>query len=259
VRLGAGEDIAQLFGGQIIALFLNVLPLVIAGDEGIGASQAAELLQAASEAGDKLEVRLMERLSRLRSPAQLRRFDIPSDAIGDVVTREARTADTFVMLRPNGAPQEPEHLVEAVLFGSGRHLFLVPNRRRAKAGFDRVLLAWNGSRESARALAEALPYMHKARTVIVIVVDDEPPAKSRATLGNDAVTHLKHHEIDAVLHHVRTHDRDVGTTLIAEAERHNADLIAMGGYGHSSVQEWLLGGTTQTILHKAPLPLLVAH
>jgi nucleotide-binding universal stress UspA family protein len=259
VRLAAGNDIAELFDSQVIGLFLNILPVVIAADDGIGAARAAELLQAAREAGDKVEARLRERLNRLQKPVELRRFDILSDAAENVVAREARAADTFVALRPNGAPQEPEHLVESVLFGSGRHLFLVPNRRPTKTAFNRIMLAWNGSRESARALAEALPYLHNAAEAAVVVVDDEPPLEARAILGSDAVMHLKHHAVNADLNRVRMRDNDVGMTLIAEARRLKADLIVMGAYGHSRVREWLLGGATYTLLHKAPIPLLIAH
>jgi nucleotide-binding universal stress UspA family protein len=259
VRLAAGNDIAELFDSQVIGLFLNILPVVLAAEDGIGAARAAELLQAAREAGDKVEARLRERLNRLQKPVELRRFDILSDAAENVVAREARAADTFVALRPNGAPQEPEHLVESVLFGSGRHLFLVPNRRPTKTAFNRIMLAWNGSRESARALAEALPYLHNAAEAAVVVVDDEPPLEARAILGSDAVKHLRHHAVNADLHRVRMRDNDVGMTLIAEARRLKADLIVMGAYGHSRVREWLLGGATYTLLHKAPIPLLIAH
>ena len=186
VRLAAVNDIAELFDSQVIGLFLNILPVVIAAEDGIGAARAAELLQAAREAGDKVEARLRERLNRLQKPVELRRFDILSDAAENVVAREARAADTFVALRPNGAPQEPEHLVESVLFGSGRHLFLVPNRRPTKTAFKRIMLDWNGSRESARELAEALPYLHNAAEAAVVVVDDEPPLETKAVLGPQA-------------------------------------------------------------------------
>jgi nucleotide-binding universal stress UspA family protein len=116
--------------------------------------------------------------------------------------------------------------------------------------FERIVLAWNGSRESARALAEALPYMHHAKEVTVVVVDDEPPVELKAALGVDAVTHLKHHEINVILHRVRMRDGDVGATLIAEARRLEANLIVMGAYGHSRVREWLLGGATYTLLQR---------
>jgi nucleotide-binding universal stress UspA family protein len=259
VRLAAANDIADLFQSQVIGLFLNVLPVVIAAEDGIGAIRAAELLQKAREAGDSIEARLTQRLARLQKPMELRRFDILNDAVGDVAAREARAADTFVALRPNGASQEPEYLVESVLFGSGRHIVLVPNRKPTKAMADRILVAWNGTRESARALAEALPYLQKAQQTTVVVVDDEPPTKAQAMLGKDAVNHLKHHGIKAALHYARLRNHDVGATLIAEARRLKADLIVMGGYGHSRLREWLLGGATYELLHRAPVPLLIAH
>jgi nucleotide-binding universal stress UspA family protein len=258
-RLAAANQIAEAFHSQITGLFLNVLPMLIVPEDGVGAARAAELLEKARAAADRIEARLTERLARLQKPMQLRRFDILKEAVGDVAAREARTADAFVALRPNGALSEPEHLVEGVLFGSGRHIFLVPGRKPAKVTFDRVLVAWNGSRESARALAEARPYLHKAKAAVVVVVDDEPPTEGQAVLGKDAVEHLKHHHIKATLHHARLQDHDVGKTLVAEARRLQADLIVMGGYGHSRLREFLLGGATYELLHKAPIPLLLAH
>jgi nucleotide-binding universal stress UspA family protein len=136
---------------------------------------------------------------------------------------------------------------------------LLPARKSTKATFDRVLVAWNGSRESARALAEALPYLHKSKETTVVVVDGDSPAELQAVLGKDAVNHLRHHGITAALHHTALRDNDVGATLIVEAKRLKADLIVMGGYGHSRLREWLLGGVTYDLLHKSPVPLLLAH
>jgi nucleotide-binding universal stress UspA family protein len=259
VRLAAVNDIADLFQGRIIGLFLNELPVLVAEQDGLGAGLAAQLLQKAREAGDKLEAEITQRLARLSKPVELRRYDILDGSAGDVAAREARAADAFVALRPNGAPQEPEYLLESVLFGSGRHIFVVPNRRPTKAKFDRVLVAWNGTRECARAVGEALPYLHKAEEATVVVVDEEPRAELKAVLGKDVVDHLRHHGVETALRHVSIRNRSVGATLIAEARRVNADLIVMGGYGHSRLREWLLGGATYELLHKAPVPLLIAH
>jgi nucleotide-binding universal stress UspA family protein len=259
VRLAAVNDIADLFQGRIIGLFLNELPVLVAEQDGLGAGLAARLLQKAREAGDKLEAEITQRLARLSKPVELRRYDILDGSAGDVAAREARAADAFVALRPNGAPQEPEYLLESVLFGSGRHIFVVPNRRPTKAKFDRVLVAWNGTRECARAVGEALPYLHKAEEATVVVVDEEPRAELKAVLGKDVVDHLRHHGVETALRHVSIRNRSVGATLIAEARRVNADLIVMGGYGHSRLREWLLGGATYELLHKAPVPLLIAH
>ena len=259
VRLAAAENICQAFDGYITGLFLNVLPLIMPPEgDTVAAVESVKIVELARAAGDRTEAILSQRLSQLQRPAEIRRFDVFSGAIADIAAREARAADAFVALRPNGAQQEPENLVEGVLFGSGRHLLLVTDREAAQAPFERVLLAWNGARESARAMAEAMPYMHLAKEVsVVAVVEDE--TEENAGLGSEAVTHLKHHGIEAVLHNPRIRDNGVAATLIAEARRLQADLIVMGGYGHSRLREWLLGGVTHELLHQAPVPLLIAH
>jgi nucleotide-binding universal stress UspA family protein len=260
IRLTAVDQIAELYQGRVIGLFVNVLPVLIPEEgDGVGAIRGAELLQQAHEIGDRLERKLNERLARLQKPVELRRFDVIAGAVADIAAREARSADTFIALRPNGEDREPEDMVEGILFGSGRHLFLVPDRKPTNVSFDRVLLGWNGSRESARAMAEAMPYLHKTKEVLVVVVDDRLPVEADALLGEDAVAHLKHHGINASLHRVVMNGGHVGATLIAEAKQCRADLIVMGGYGHSRLREWLLGGATYEVMHNAPVPLVIAH
>ncbi len=126
-------------------------------------------------------------------------------------------------------------------------------------GIRHVIVAWNGSRESARAVAEALPYLQQAERVTVIVVIEGRDIEYEAVLGTEAVEHLSHHGIDAQLLHVKNERGDVGDTLLDEAQRLHANLVVLGGYSHSRLRERLLGGVTYRLLHQAPLPLLMAH
>ena len=258
-RLAAVDQIAEYFDSHIVGLFLNVLPLLIPTEgDPASAAESVRLIDKARAVGDKVEAKLRQRLARLQKPVELRRFDTFGDAMGGIAAREARTADVFVAMRPNGSSQEPESLIENVLFGAGRHLFLIPERRTAATAFDHVMIAWNGSREAARAVAEALPYLRKAATVSIVIVDDDEPVEDQATLGKDLVEHLQHHGIGATIHRVMKNG-EIGSTLIAESRRLKPDMIVMGGYGHSKLREWLLGGATYEMLHKSPVPLLIAH
>src|SRR4051794_2606783 len=258
IRLAAVAQIAKTFESHVIGLYLNPLPSTVIPADEVSALAAADLLEKAKEAGDKVEALLTKRLHKLERPVEIRRFDVLANDVAAIAAREARAADTFVALRPNGS-MDPDRLLEGVLFGGGRHLYLFPETERPDVTFGRIMIAWNGSREAARAVAEAIPYLHKAKEVAVLVVTDGRPVEQEATLGTDVLNHLKHHRIDAVLVRTESGNSGVGEKLIAEAQGRKADLIVMGGYGHSRLREWLLGGVTYDLMHQSPVPILVAH
>ena len=114
IRLDTAKSLAKTFDGEIIGLFLNPLPLPVSPDLAGAATIQDQLFHLATTAGDAIEADLTARLARLDSPAELRRFDVPLNEMVEVASREARSADTFVALRPNGALEDADHFIEAL-------------------------------------------------------------------------------------------------------------------------------------------------
>lgn len=199
IRMSAALDIVRQFEGHATGLFFSVLPPPPAPIEGdlTGALGIAALMDQARASGDKMEKTIVDRLKRYGVAIELRRFDVLRSDIADVAAREARCADAFVLIRPNGS-QDPDRLVEGILFGSGRHILLVPEVERPKSiVFNRILVAWNASRESTRAVAEAMPYLRIAKDVSVVMVTEEPRKQMEGSVGDAIKKHLKHHGVAA--------------------------------------------------------------
>jgi len=145
--------------------------------------------------------------------------------------------------------------VEAVLFGSGRALLLVPPGRHRQGPIETVLVAWNGSREAARALREGLALMEQAARTVVLVVNPPPDAEPAAELK----THLAHHNVVAEVVTAESEDRPIADVILEEARRVSADLVIMGAYGHTRLREQVFGGATRDMLTAAETPILVAQ
>ena len=124
----------------------------------------------------------------------------------------------------------------------------------------RALLAWDGSREAARAVGDALPLLRLTQAVTVLVVGGhDASSETGAAPGVGIAAHLSRHGIRAEVRNVTTSGMSVPDTILAQATDDGADLLVMGGYGHSRLREMMLGGTTRYMLHHATLPVLLAH
>jgi nucleotide-binding universal stress UspA family protein len=191
----------------------------------------------------------------------LRRFDVYAHEQARVASRESRTADVFLALRLSDVDKTVElhDVVEDILFESGRHLFLVADQKDFGNGFEHAIIAWNRSREAARAVAEALPYLSKTRAVTVVVIDQSAVSDPLAKEGDDLVNYLRHQGISASIHVAKGRGLDTSSALLDVIAEQKADLIVMGGYGHSRLREWLLGGVTYNLLRKSPVSLIIAH
>jgi nucleotide-binding universal stress UspA family protein len=179
----------------------------------------------------------------------------------ELVALHARYADLAILGQTDpDYPGSGAPVPEAVLLGSGRPLLVIPYVGRWDAFGRRVLVAWNGSREAARAVNDALPLLERAEAVTVLAVN---PARGIAGDGDvpaaDIALHLARHGVKAEAAHTMAEDVAVGEILLSRAADFSSDLIVMGGYGHSRLREFVFGGVTRTLLRHMTAPVLLSH
>jgi len=176
----------------------------------------------------------------------------------------ARYADLTILGQPN--EDEPykgptaDAVLVNVLMSSGRPILAVPYAGEFEKVGDRVLVAWNASREATRALNDALPLLRGAKAVTVLAVN---PRHGIAGHGDvpaaDIALHLARHGVKAEAAHTIAQDIGEGDALLSYAADISADLIVCGGYGHSRAREMVFGGVTRTLLREMTVPMLLSH
>ena len=265
-RLSFAEGLAQPFEGHITGVFTNLLP----DSAWLGATDASgtvvqvliEMEDRARAEGDRIFAHLAERLPRLAAVTELRRLEAGVYQIEQDVTALVRSSDVFIMTRPLGPETNGRwaDMLEAVLFDSGRAVIVVPPGYKKTGPIRKLLLAWQDSREAARAVSEALPLIHKAdMTRIVIIEDEKKRMAAHEAPAGDIARHLHRHGAAVEIMPVDLPGRPVSERILKAAHEWAPDLIVMGGYGHSRFREWILGGTTRDMLMHSDIPLLIAH
>jgi len=170
-------------------------------------------------------------------------------------------ADLVVVGRPESAGQtaSPPGLAESLVMSSGRPIIVFPPGGKVSQ-VRRVLVAWNATRESIRAVADAMPLLAKAEAVEVLVADHQRrPEGHGQEPGADIARHLARHGAHVEVRRMSSEGKDVGALLLSQAATFRADLLVMGAYGHSQVREWVFGGVTRTVLYEAGLPVLMSR
>jgi nucleotide-binding universal stress UspA family protein len=172
--------------------------------------------------------------------------------------RMARVYDLSIIgqARPDQAVPE-ELIIEATLFQSGRPVLVVPYIQQAGLKLDRVMVCWDGSRNAARAIADAMPLLQRAGAINVVTV--EPREHQHELAGAEIAQHLARHKLKVELNPIVAKDIDVASTILSYAADSSTDLIVMGGYGHSRLREFVLGGATRGMLKSMTVPTLMSH
>jgi len=230
-----------------MATLSRVLEDLAAGARGTAARERSRIETWLNEVPHKFEIRdlLIETaLMRREVLAHARRADL------SIVTRAARPA----------SDRARADLLDAVLFGSGRPVLLMPPDWRGERLFDTVVIGWDAKREAARAVHDALPLLALARDVVIATVDAKPSSSGHgATPGKDLAAHLARHGVSVRVNNVDGMGRSDGRALLDCAIAVGADMLVLGAYGHGRAEQWLLGGVTRELTLNSPIPLFMSH
>jgi nucleotide-binding universal stress UspA family protein len=177
----------------------------------------------------------------------------------DQFARMARRFDLVIVGQAQPEMSTMEQIIgETTLFESGRPMIMVPYIQKAPFKTDNVMICWDGSRTAARAVADAIPILGKSSRIEIVSVTSER-GKEDEIEGADIGQHLARHGLKVDVHRISRGNIDVADALLSHAADSAADLMVMGGYGHSRLREFVLGGVTRSIFQSMTLPVLLSH
>jgi nucleotide-binding universal stress UspA family protein len=185
-----------------------------------------------------------------------------SASLGGVAEQFGRIARRFdlsiVGQAEPGTSAVEDVIAEAALFESGRPVIVVPYIQKEPLKLDQVMVCWDGSRSAARAIGDAVPLLKKSKRVEIIIVANER-GKQDEIAGADMGAHLARHGLNVEVRRMALGDIDVADVLLSHAADSGCDFIVMGGYGHSRLREFVLGGVTRSIFRSMTVPVLMSH
>lgn len=177
--------------------------------------------------------------------------------INEVVAEHARLHDITVTGCTTGGVLSERAMAEYLLFDSGRPVLVVPPAHNAPYAADLTVIAWDNTRAAARALGDAKPLFDKGQAILLTIDGDK---QLQGDIGPDARSSILARRTIAVRNAAADRgDRMIGNALQDEAQALGADLLVMGGYGHSRLHRMVLGSATSGILDRLRMPILMSH
>jgi nucleotide-binding universal stress UspA family protein len=262
-RLDAALRLARRFNAHLTGLYATFEPdsrafYVMAGTADYYASHQRRREQ------QRGAIERLFHAEALRANVDARFICAKDGPANSTVPQHARYADLVIMGQTDpGDPESfiDENFVETVVMAAGRPVLLLPYASMATKIGERILVAWDGSREAARAAYDAVPFLTHAKKCTVVSVRGtagEPPGERFA--GADiALTLARHDAVVEVLDIDASQDAPIGDVLLSTAHDQGCDLIVMGAYGHSRWRELVMGGATRTLLQSMTVPVLMSH
>jgi nucleotide-binding universal stress UspA family protein len=246
--------LAKGFGARLVGLeppSYGVMSMAWA-DAGMGAPIGGGL---AEDAEERQRVAAVKQAFDARALGLTSEWRAADDSGPTAIGIIGRAYDLIVMPQPGPLPKMPESVFETALFDSGRPVLVVPPRFSGMVG-KKILFAWNGSTESARAISLAMPVLARAESIDVLSVDGAMvPGPSSAEIADS----LRSHGLNVTSQHVKPGTRSAGQTIVDTAIAGGCDLIVKGAYTQSRLRQMIFGGMTRHLIMHSPLPVLFSY
>ncbi len=253
-------SIAEAFDAHICGVAFVYDPIVPPSVMGGIPSEIIDVQRSESEKAATSAIARFEAASKRSSlSSEHRALEASLGGSGDLFGSLARRFDLSVVgqAEPKHGPAQ-EFVIEGALFGSGRPVVVVPYIHKSALKLDRVLICWDGSRPATRAIADAMPFLQRSQALDVVIVASGRE-KTDEIPGVDIGEHLARHGLKVEVKRIVATDIDVPNTILSHAADSGADFIVMGGFGHSRLREFVLGGATRGILAAMTVPTLMSH
>lgn len=257
-RLAFAADLAVKYGAHLVGFYAvcqDVLRPLLTGEESLKLSaNEARHAQRAKEA----QARFTEIARRTGCPFEWRASAGPSV---ETTVLHARHADLIVLGQED--PDDPathiaRNFIEDVVMSAGRPAIVLPHAGRLATCGESVLVAWDGGREAARALADAVPLLKRARFVTVVTVRKYPDDSTPEDI--DVAAYLDRHGVRASFTTIpRPAGVSTGATLLNQVSDRHADLLVTGAYGHARSRERMMGGVTRALFETMMAPVFMSH
>lgn len=176
----------------------------------------------------------------------------------EIAADHARLADIAVAGVCDEGLLSERMVAEALIFQSGRPVIVVPVDHETGFQADRIVVAWDFSKVAARALSDALPLLRRASEVTLVSFGDDKDFASSLS-PDEVLGALRRRDLEANFRQMERGNRDIGEAIHTAAAESRADLLVMGGFGHSRFRDFVLGGATRTVLNAPRLPTLISH
>ena len=252
-------SIAATFGAHVTGIAFLYEPVIPDGTLG---GVPVDLIELQREENSKIARDAISRfeagVKKAGVASETRQLDATFGGAATLFAQVARRFDISVVAqaqREQGATDEL--IIEGALFESGRPVIVVPYIQKSGLTLERVLACWDGGRTAARAIADAMPFLERAKAVDLVIVAEE--RKNDEITGVRMSEHLTRHGVAVSVKRIAKGDLAVQDVILSYAADSGANFMVMGGYGHSRLREFILGGVTRGILNSMTVPVLMSH